>query len=277
MEQKESELEVRQAHELQSVRMRLKGKLKKAQEDLSLHIQRAENAVEHYESIIDDLHGKQRNYRETERKSQEQLKQIRAELNALQTKASEAAVEGKLKDLKIATLEERLKREELIRENQKKAQLLQCCSEVDSQVRAAKNEWELKLQSFLIEIGREFRSIVNDTRPITIESTKMLIGEVAAQLEYLTKVRREFIQVKEEISQIEQILGTNAIVPALSELVRKAQAREFRFRRDETQSGEPWDQWARRILTSATGRLSVGKCDEEIQSQLETIVLARVR
>jgi hypothetical protein len=269
LQEKEAELEFRRESELKTIRGVLKSKLKEARHEVALQNQRAERAAESYAATIEDLQTKLRACQASEGNALDELKTARTEINALQTQMSENAVAKKLTELRMAALQERLKREHSLRENLQKAQDLRYENDVDVQVKAVLTESEAKMQLFLNEIAAQFRSFVQFDRPVTIESTKNLLRDVSSELRSLTKLRSEQ-------NEIVGLLGTDAVIPAIQNLRGQAQSISCECPRAPANLKNDWDRWARRVLTSATGASAAGKADDAVRSQLEEAIVAGI-
>jgi hypothetical protein len=284
---REAEFDIRLATEIRSARALLKGKLKKVKEELHFQVQRTEHAAAHSEKLVEELRMKLREARAEDRKCQEQLRELRAALSESQSKLADNSVDERVTKSTISALEDRLKRTESIRDNQMRARELALASEVDAQVRKARESWESDTQLFLSEIVDLFRSLVAFNHPITRDSVSAFLTDVARELAGLLDRQRKVGKAEREMEQIVSLLGSDAVVPAISQLVSKVKTLEmdiknFRLRaeavnraRIEVHDGadRAWNTWGRRLLTIVTGALTLGKSDEEVRCRLEEAVL----
>lgn len=245
---------------------------------------------------------------ESSQKSEEEAvneaKKLKDEINELKSKISTLTVEQKMMNSRLASKDEKMKREKALFDSQLKLRLFAAESDSKAKMETLKNELNLKTQEFMTRICRTFKEMFYVNQPVNEATVDQILSKVRARLTMLEKDSFVAEEANHELQSIRQILEQNRgegsskftkISTTVSEIIDKKNKLEQEvnslqqqvksFKKDvvdaravlmQNTNNKEWEDWARKLYSLISGGFNIVKSPNEIRNVIEEAIFAAI-
>lgn len=248
---------------------------------------------------------------ETSQKSEEEAvneaKKLKDEINELKSKISTLTVEQKMMNSRLASKDEKMKREKALFDSQLKLRLFAAESDSKAKMETLKNELNLKTQEFMTRICRTFKEMFYVNQPVNEATVDQILSKVRARLTMLEKDSFAAEEANHELQAIRQILEQQAnnnnesnskfakVSTTVGEIIDKKNKLEQEvtslqqqvksFKKDvidaravlvQNTNNKEWEEWAKKLYSLISGGFNLVKSPNEIRNVIEESIFAAI-
>ncbi|KAK8894558.1 hypothetical protein M9Y10_022993 [Tritrichomonas musculus] len=294
----------------------IKSSSKKKQAKLVTALRNIQTKLEKSESErftkIAELTKELENSQKSEEEAKSEVRKLTDEVNDLKSKISTLTVEQKMMNSRLASKDEKMKREKALFDSQLKLRLFAAESDSKAKLETMKNELNLKTQEFMTRICRTFKEMVYVNQPVNEATVEQILSKVRARLTMLEKDSFAAEEANHELQIIRQQLelyqsegspikeGQNQpkfikVSSCVGEIIEKKKQLESEvtsleqqvksFKKDvvdaravlmQNTNNKEWEDWARKVYTLISGGFNLVRSPKEIRNVIEEAIFAAI-
>ena len=282
--------------EVQKLKDQHKERLSKVQNEALVLNERIETLKSHYNQMISDLKEKVSEARIAERAANDKVRQAELDLKEVKSAMSQLNIDNKMLKLKMDSIREKCKRDQIQASNQVRARQISIVSELEDQANTLKTQHEREIHTLLASICDRFRDFIDFDKPITREHVETILDKVADScsnsLDFERRLQasqveldklRTILKVKNKISiasAVDHLLSENERLTTQNKKLQTeiddygASIIAARSANNQAKEVKEWSQWARRLLSLTSSALQVGRSDKQVRQSLEEFLLS---
>lgn len=225
-----------------------------------------------------------------EEKSQE-LEKIKTELNELQA-------EQRLLHARLASSDEKLKREKAVQESQLKAKLLSVKTDAKSQLEKQRADYNAKYTQMLHDISELFEGYIDDAEDVNDKYIISVLTRVSQDYNQFKEDAAELLKANFKLGELTSIFGwseSDNLVEYARSLVDKLKIVSKENQRLTTQVAEmkketiearsiiqqngankEWENWARKLHVLVSDGFNVARSSSQIRRSLEEVIFTAI-